>query len=85
MTVNPDFTPPTHDDVSDEIEDIMRQGNEKLMWARDMAKNLLEHAIFLEERSARMRNLAAMMILESQAFNDEIADLLVAEFPMEDG
>lgn len=86
MTVNPDFEsiPPTHEDISAEIGDLMEQGNEKLMWAREMANNLLEHANVLEERAARFRELAANMVLEAQAFNDEIADLLVAEFPMGD-
>lgn len=73
----------THDDVSDQIEYIMVQGNEKLFWARKKANEFLEHANFLEERATQFRQLAGTMVIEAECFNDEIAELLLAEFPME--
>jgi hypothetical protein len=83
MTVNPDFIPPTHQDISEEIGDLMEQGNEKMQWARRQANILLEHANFLEQRANSFRRLAAEMVLEAQNFIDELADLITAEFPMD--
>ena len=73
----------TYEDISEQIEYIMIQGNEKLFWARKKANEFLEHANFLEERANQFRQLAGTMVMEAECFNDEIAELLIAEFPME--
>lgn len=57
---------------------------EKVNWAREKAKELLEHADDLENRAEQYRHLAALMIIEAQGYAGDISDLLATEFPMTD-
>jgi hypothetical protein len=77
------FVPPNDPDTSEEIQDLMDSANKKMRWARKQAEKFLDHANYLEVRANNFRKLAYDMAMEAQAYNDEMADLLEADFPLE--
>lgn len=77
------FEPEVNDTVGEQIGELMQQANESLSWARKQAQAFLEHASFLEERANSFRKLAHDMVMEAHAFNEEIAMMITAEFPMD--
>ncbi len=73
----------TNEETSNDVyADLMDDAADKSRHARDVALDLLELAAGLEVRAEKMRHLAALMILEAQAFATETSDLLLMEFPM---
>lgn len=71
------------EEVSNDVyAELMDDAADKSRHARDVALQLLELASGLEQRAEKMRHLAALMILEAQAFATETSDLLLMEFPM---
>lgn len=69
---------------NDVFAELMDDSADKMNHARTVALELLEMANGLEKRAEQMRHLAAIMILEAQAFAGETADLLAMEFPMKE-
>lgn len=67
---------------NDVYAELMDDAADKSRHARDVALQLLEIASGLDQRAEKMRHLAALMILEAQAFATETSDLLIMEFPM---
>jgi hypothetical protein len=63
---------------------LMDDSAEKSKHARDSALRLLEMAQEWEDRASKLRHLAAVMILEAQAFAGDVGDILAMEFPMGD-
>lgn len=67
--------------------ELMTKSAEIMKWNRKHALDLLEKANEIEARAAVVANsyrgLAASLILEAQAYADDQADLLMAEFPLE--
>lgn len=73
------------DQTSSEIyKDLMDQAVEALGWAKAKAEEFLQYANELEERANTYRKLAATLVIEARSQADEMADLLLAEFPMEE-
>jgi hypothetical protein len=73
----------------DEIEtsnemfaELMDNSADKMQHARNVALELLEMANDYELRAEKFRHLAALMILEAQAFAEDTGTLLSMEFPM---
>lgn len=71
------------DEVAD---DLIRDANDKVLWARKQANKLLAKANDIEEMAAitasKYREAAASLVLEAQGFADGVTDILIAEFPM---
>jgi hypothetical protein len=61
---------------------LMDNSAAKMDHSRTVALELLELATDHENRAENLRHLAALMILEAQAYAAESADLLAMEFPM---
>lgn len=61
---------------------LMDDSSEKMAWNRNAANELLEMANALEERAEKYRHLAAVLVLDAQAFAEETANLLAMEYPM---
>lgn len=72
------------EDSTSEFEQLIDEAADKVSWSRKKALEFLDHANDLEERANTYRKLAASMISEAQEFASEIADLMEAEFPLED-
>lgn len=70
------------DTADEQTAKLIDGAAEKVQWARNRAKDLLEHADDLENRAEQYRHLAALMVLEAQGYAGEISDLLFTEFPM---
>lgn len=63
---------------------FMDMSSEKTKWNRDVAIKFLAEADWLEDMAEKYRHAAATLILEAQAFSNHTADMLAAEFPMDD-
>lgn len=78
-------TPRPFDEVATDLIDDSR---DKVQWARKQANKLLAKAEDVEEMAAitasKYRELAASLIMEAQGFADGVADILIAEYPMND-
>lgn len=68
--------------ASEQFKSLMEDANQALLWAKEKAEEFLAYANELEERASRYRQLAATMIIEAREYADEMATLLLAEFPM---
>lgn len=85
MTVNPDFSMVGEPD--DIFGDLMTKSAVVTKGNRKSALKLLDKANDVEERAAivanKYRELAAALILEAQSYANDVADMLVEEFPLE--
>lgn len=74
---------------TDAFGDLIDDAHEKTKWNRQTAMDLLEKANEIERQAAetadKLRNLAGLLVLEAQAFAEDTANYLMAEFPMEEG
>lgn len=86
MTVNPDFS--IVGEPEDIFSDLMTRSTIITKGNRKSALKLLDKANDIEERAAivanKYRELAAALILEAQSYANDVADMLVEEFPLED-
>jgi hypothetical protein len=64
--------------------ELMTDAANGVKWAKKIATEMLEYADYLEEKAAKMRHVAALMIIEARDNADEIGELLIAEFPLDD-
>jgi len=85
MTVNPDFS--MVGEPEEIFSDLMTKSVAVTKGNRKSALRLLDKANDIEERAAivanKYRELAAALILEAQSYANDVADMLVEEFPLE--
>jgi hypothetical protein len=72
-------------DSSGQFAHLMDDSAEKMAWNRSAAVDLLAMADAYEERAEKLRHLAATLILDAQAFAEDIGTFLAMEFPMTGG